>query len=574
MSFNQYLPFEELNKSFDQETWDSLNHLLETFLPKEETQYHILINRKLLGKIHHSANLDKYKNKIFRIKLFDAIPPSEQYRYFRFCGVSEKLSSMSFTEKRLHVHNEVGFKWGNNKKTRRFLDYCNYPDYLIPDETLKIKKTEVVFGGKQKYFGEKFEPLEMLYSYQSSVVYRVLKKLETPNSKCLIQMPTGAGKTKIAMTILAKILLENPTVKIIWLASKHELLEQARDAFIKIWIHVGRSPINISNLWIRGNEKSIPTSQILIFSTYGILNNLLEKGESLQSEYIFVDEAHQILAPTYSQAINKISSSSEKETRLVGLTATPGRGISEEQNTRFTHIFHKEIVKMQFDEEDEKIYRGKPLQYLEDNEILAKTISVRLDTNYEFGLSVDEWKKLTKVLLETGDYSEFNEQQFKKMANDNVRNILIIRKIKELVDEGKKILYFSTTKNQSLLISTILQQIGIKAIHVSGETDKSFRRQVIKKFRDTKDIDVVCNYDIFTTGFDMPKLEVVFIARPVNSPVLYNQIVGRGTRGKKMNGTSKNYLVQVIDKNPSPFFGVDLYKQYGFWDKNWNQTAI
>ena len=572
--FNQYLPFEELKKSFDQETWDSLNYLLEIFLSKEKTQYHVLRNNQLLGQIHHSVNLDKYKNKDFRIKLFKTIPPSEKDRYFRFCGVNKKSSSMNFKEKNLHMYDEVGFKWRDDKKTRRFLEYCKYPDYLIPDETLEIKKTEVIFGGEQKYFGEKFESLEMLYSYQSSIVHRVLKKLEPPNSKCLIQMPTGAGKTKIAMTILARILLKHPDVRIIWLANKHELLEQARNAFIKIWIHVGRSPINISNLWIGGNEKSIPTSQILVFSTYKILNNLLEKGENLQSEYIFVDEAHQILAPTYFQAINKISSSSEKETRLVGLTATPGRGISEEQNVQFTRVFNKEIVRIQFDEEDEKNYRGRPLQYLEDHEILAETIPVRLDTNYEFELSVDEWKKLSKILSETGDYGEFNEQQFKKMANSSIRNILIIRKIQELVNAGKKILYFGTTKDQSSLISIVLQQMGIKAIHVSGETDRSFRRQIVKKFRDTNEIDVVCNYDIFTTGFDVPKLEVVFIARPVNSPVLYNQIVGRGTRGKKMNGTPKNYLIQVIDKNPSPFFGVDLYKQYGFWDRNWNQTAI
>ena len=574
MSFNQYLPFEELIKSFDRETWDSLNHLLETFLPKEKMQHSVLKNKKLLGAIHHSSNLDKYKNKNFRIKLFETVPPSEKDRYFRYCGVTKKFSSMSFKEGKIHTNNEIGFKWGNNKKTKRFLNYCKYPHYLIPNETLKIKKNEIIFGGDRAYFRKKFEPLQMPFSYQSLIIYRVLKKLKIPNSKCLIQIPTGAGKTKIAMTILANILLENPDARIIWLANNRELLEQARNAFMKIWIHVGQNPINVLNLWMGGNEENIPKSKILIFSTYGILNNLLKKGENLQSEYIFVDEAHQILAPTYLDAINKISSSSEKETRLVGLTATPGRGISEDQNTRFAHIFHKEIVTMQFDDEDEKIYKSKPLQYLEDNEILAKTIPTPLNTNYKFELSASEWKKLSKIMVKTGDYGEFNERQFKKMANDNVRNIIVIRKIKDLVNEGKKILYFSTTKNQSLIVSTILQQIGIKAIHVSGGTDKSFRRQIIKKFRDTNDIDVICNYQIFTTGFDVPKLEVVFIARPVNSPVIYSQIVGRGTRGKKMNGTSKNYLIQVIDKNPSPFFEVDPYKQYGFWDKNWSQTAI
>jgi superfamily II DNA or RNA helicase len=158
------------------------------------------------------------------------------------------------------------------------------------------------------------------------------------------------------------------------------------------------------------------------------------------------------------------------------------------------------------------------------------------------------------------------------MANDNIRNILIIRKLKELVDAGKKILYFSTTKNQSLIISTVLQQLGIKAVHVSGDTDRSFRRQINKKFKETTEINVICNYDIFSTGFDVPKLDVVFIARPVNSPVLFNQIVGRGTRGPKMDGTATHTLVQVIDKKPSRFIGFDPYKQYGFWDDKWKSA--
>ena len=68
---------------------------------------------------------------------------------------------------------------------------------------------------------------------------------------------------------------------------------------------------------------------------------------------------------------------------------------------------------------------------------------------------------------------------FKKMANDNVRNILIIRKLKDLADAGKKILYFSTNMKQSLFVSVVLQQIGVNAVHVQHGIDPSFRRQMI-----------------------------------------------------------------------------------------------
>jgi len=80
---------------------------------------------------------------------------------------------------------------------------------------------------------------------------------------------------------------------------------------------------------------------------------------------------------------------------------------------------------------------------------------------------------------------------------------------------------------------------------------------------------VICNYDIFSTGFDVPNLDVVFIARPVNSPVLFNQMIGRGTRGPKMGGGPTFILVQVIDKIKSRFIEIDPYEQYSFWHESW-----
>ncbi|MDE2588637.1 MAG: ATP-dependent helicase, partial [Patescibacteria group bacterium] len=78
----------------------------------------------------------------------------------------------------------------------------------------------------------------------------------------------------------------------------------------------------------------------------------------------------------------------------------------------------------------------------------------------------------------------------------------------------------------------------------------------------------------FSTGFDIPNLDVVFIARPVNSPVLFNQMIGRGTRGVKMGGEDSFILVQVIDKIKSRFIGFDPYEQYGFWDNNWKNDSM
>ena len=189
----------------------------------------------------------------------------------------------------------------------------------------------------------------MLYGYQSSIVYRTLKEIEEPNRPCLIQMPTGTGKTRTAMEVLSFLFNENPEIRIIWLTNKKELLEQARNAFVEVWNHVGKIPIDVFNIWGKtGNIPPIPKTKVLVFASYGKLNNLLDKGLELKSDYVFVDEAHQILAPTYKAAVRKVSSTSENETRLIGLTATPGRGIDETQNVRLVDEFQTDIQGIEF----------------------------------------------------------------------------------------------------------------------------------------------------------------------------------------------------------------------------------
>lgn len=574
MIFNQFLPIEELKKVFDDEQWNSLDYVLDAFSPflKTEKHDHVLRNPELLGQIHHAANLDKYVNKDWRIKLFDQLPPTEQQRFFTHCGITDKVSEMTFENFRNCINDVVGFEWGENDLTKQFLSFLNLPDYLIPDASAEIKTQEFIFGEENE---QKFKALKMLHGYQSSVVYRALQLLEESNAHCLIQMPTGTGKTRVGMEILSYLFLNNPNIRIVWLANKHELLEQAHDAFIETWNHLGKFQIELLNMWTSSSKKiselTISESNILIFTTYDLLNNFLDRGRNLNADYIVVDEAHQILAPTYMAAKDRIANMMEKETRLLGLTATPGRGIDEEQNVRLVKVFHGQIVPIEFYGNDQEIYKSKPIQYLEDHEVLSVTRSEKLHTDFELDFTPEDWNLLKESSLKTGkgDKNELNQKSFKKMANDNVRNVLIIEKLKEYVDAGKKILYFATDLKQSLFIFTVLQQMGVNAVHVEAGIDRSFRRQIIKKFTNTNEIDIICNFGIFSTGFDVPNLDVVFIARPVNSPVLFNQMAGRGTRGLKMNGTKEHILLQVYDKIPPTFADVDPYEQFGFWDDDW-----
>jgi len=58
---------------------------------------------------------------------------------------------------------------------------------------------------------------------------------------------------------------------------------------------------------------------------------------------------------------------------------------------------------------------------------------------------------------------------------------------------------------------------------------------------------VLCNYGVLTTGFDAPSVRCVVVARPTASPILYEQMVGRGMRGPEFGGTKQCLVIDVDD---------------------------
>ena len=81
---------------------------------------------------------------------------------------------------------------------------------------------------------------------------------------------------------------------------------------------------------------------------------------------------------------------------------------------------------------------------------------------------------------------------------------------------------------------------------MSGTTERSVRRRIVQEYR-AGEIQVLVNYGVFREGFDAPKTRVIFVARPVYSPNLYFQMIGRGLRGPKNGGNERCLIVNVRD---------------------------
>ncbi len=155
----------------------------------------------------------------------------------------------------------------------------------------------------------------------------------------------------------------------------------------------------------------------------------------------------------------------------------------------------------------------------------------------------------TKDIEQFKTFHDISDSTIREIGKDNHRNHKIIEKIISLIkkENRKSILLFACSVEHSKLLSFILDAIyDIKSVSIDSNTSTDERDQSVHDFRTGK-IKVLCNYDILTTGFDSPKVECVFVARPTFSHLLYNQMTGRGLRGPKSNGTSDCIIVDISD---------------------------
>ena len=145
-------------------------------------------------------------------------------------------------------------------------------------------------------------------------------------------------------------------------------------------------------------------------------------------------------------------------------------------------------------------------------------------------------------------FGEFGKKTIESIGDDFERNRIILEEIHRLRNLGrKKILFFGCSVNHSRHIAMCLKTVyGMKARYVDSKMDYDSRLAAIENFR-RRDLEILCNFDILTTGFDAPNIDCVFVGRPVRSTLLYTQMIGRGMRGTRSHGTEDVLIVDIDD---------------------------
>lgn len=535
---SRYLPIRELQSKLPLPQLEMLGAVLLRVEDLENAP-DLISNKQFLGQLYDSFyGADLLAQRSSRTKLLECVPEVELRRLEQVLGLA---SAGSFTDM---VKAIASIEWGNNQPTQAFLDFFGYPGEFIP-EPAEPTPVEEALPTHEK-------PHKMLHQYQADVFYETSAFLKTPCCRVLLQMPTGAGKTRTAMEVISRFLNDNAGCRVFWVAHSEELCDQAVDAFKETWAHVGRRPVRLFRCWGANTPEFPSPEDSFTVAGFSKAHRLLKGGtERPQANLIVVDEAHMSLAPTYSEVISWARSMSA---RVMGLTATPGRSISNlDENAALSAFYNENIVSIP--DEGEGVIRR-----LQGMGILANCDRSPLHTNIDFHLSVDEWKALEEDM----DYSK---AFLERVAVDQERNRIIIEKLWSLAEQGQQVLLFAASVEQSRMLCAALLYKGYSAAHIDGGTSKENRRSSIAKFR-RGEIGIICNYGVLATGFDAPNIDVVFIARPTKSIVLYSQMLGRGMRGPAAGGTETFTLVDVIDNVTD--YSSDLDDIYEYFEEYWD----
>ncbi len=403
-----------------------------------------------------------------------------------------------------------------------------------------------------------------LYAYQKRVKDQLVRLLLSPSQRVLLHMPTGAGKTRTTIEGLVDYwrTQSDSAGFMIWLTDSEELCTQAEETFEKMWKIRGDRPINLNRMW--GSHKITELSEEggLIIASLQKLHSLrtTPKNEEFKLitairkrvRLIVVDEAHKSIAPTYKATIEFLCDLDK--TKLIGLTATPGR-TNLEQIDELVSFYGG--IKISLTDANYKEIED-PIGFLQANEYLSKITRKQVSTNITIDLTAAERASV-------GEFLGLPNRVLIALSKDEQRNVLIIKEVADLCEKGCQTIVFACSVNHAHLLSELLMIRGISSRCVDGSTPSHDRVEYVKEYKAGR-VNVLVNYGVLTTGFDAPNTSAVVITRPTGSLVLYSQMIGRGIRGPKMSGTPDCTLVDLEDNLVGyPSEG----KAFKFFDNYW-----
>jgi hypothetical protein len=228
---------------------------------------------------------------------------------------------------------------------------------------------------------------------------------------------------------------------------------------------------------------------------------LVEQFGSHFWRIVVVDEAHHLPATTFEQFIVAV-----QPHYLLGLTATPER--SDGQS-----------LMPYFDSRPD----GSPAVSLR----LWDALDQQLLSPFEYYATADDTDMTT---VEWGRGAEV-AQLSNLVSGNSVRARAVVNAVAAFVADlnALKGLAFCVSVEHANFMAEFFTRSGLSAVALTGTDSQAARTAALQKLK-LGELKIICSCDVFNEGIDIPYANAILLLRPTQSPVIFQQQIGRGLR--------------------------------------------
>ncbi len=295
----------------------------------------------------------------------------------------------------------------------------------------------------------------------------------------ILHAPTAFGKTVTAIGIVAK-----RQINTLILTHSRQLLDQ--------WKERLETFVKGASVGVIGGGKKKPTGQIDVATYQSLINKNDNTVSNLIREYgqIIIDECHHISAPRYEMLLNEVSAR-----YVVGLTATPDRQDG-----------HQKIMFMVAGPVRHKV-RAEP-----GSKFVQRVI-------------VRERHETPSTDLSQGGERPHIASVYRWLAESSARNQDIVQDVVHCVKNRANCLLLTERREHAETLATLLEAESISSVVLRGGMRARERRMAETQLKEAQVIVATGQY--IGEGFDLPRLDTLFLALPIAWKGTLSQYAGR-----------------------------------------------
>lgn len=329
--------------------------------------------------------------------------------------------------------------------------------------------------------------------FQSLAVDKTIKYIQAGGKAGILSMATGVGKSVTLANLIKRALSAN-NINVMVAVDSQELVAQNANKLFSI-----NNSLDIGIYSAGLNQKDLQR-QITFAGIQSAYNVDWHKIHLL-----IIDEVQAVGRNKNSRYRKLIKQLKDKNPNLViiGLSATPFRLDSGLLTSGDDALF------------DTIIYDYNMAKGIQDG-YLCPLVGKHTKTEYDF----------SSVKKVAGDYSL---KDLEKVTNIDSKTKQAVEELIQIGKDRKCWMIYANGVKHSFAIRDELRRQGINAEAVSGETPKDERDRILKDYKAGK-IRAVVNHGVWTTGLDVPIIDLIAMFRKTMSAGLLLQMAGRGTR--------------------------------------------